>query len=61
MITLEDCEAFCEAEPALVEEVARHDCLAGIAALAKAHEQALCGTQVRRESVAPAPCQRLAA
>ncbi|MCB1889619.1 MAG: hypothetical protein KDH20_18575 [Rhodocyclaceae bacterium] len=43
MITFEDCEAFCEASPAVVEAVTRREHVAGIAALACA--QSLVGSR----------------
>lgn len=37
MITIEDCSAFCAADPALVHEIARHEHLVMIMAFACAH------------------------
>jgi len=67
MITLEDCEAFCDAEPALVEDVTRRERVAGIAALARAQALAEARhpvTRLAREHPArptPAARERLAA
>lgn len=40
MITLEDCRAFCDADAALVEEIARREHLALIMAIACGHGRA---------------------
>ncbi len=67
MITFEDCEAFCDAEPALVEAVGRQEHVAGIAALARAQalaERRQPVTAIERERPIPrAPLvrERLAA
>ncbi len=53
MITLEDCEAFCDADPALVEAVTRREHVTGIAALAQA--QALTSA---RQPVVRMACER---
>jgi len=37
LITLDDCDAFCEADPALVESLASHQQLALVMAYACAH------------------------
>ena len=38
MITISDCEAFCDADPGWVRELARRECLGMIQACALAHE-----------------------
>lgn len=42
MITIEDCEAFCDADPDVVHEVACRECLGMVQAYARAHEARLC-------------------
>lgn len=37
MITLDDCEAFCDADPNSVHEVACRECLGMVQAYARAH------------------------
>ena len=37
MITLTDCEAFCDADPAWVDELACRECLGMVQACARAH------------------------
>jgi hypothetical protein len=39
MITLNDCKAFCDADPATVARVARHEQLPEIVAIARAHSR----------------------
>ena len=39
MITLNDCKAFCDADPATVARVARHQQLPEIVAIARAHSR----------------------
>jgi hypothetical protein len=39
MITLNDCKAFCDADPATVARVARHEHLPEIVAIARAHSR----------------------
>lgn len=38
MITISDCEAFCDADPGWVRELARRECLGMVQAYAQAHE-----------------------
>jgi hypothetical protein len=42
MITVNDCEAFCDADPSWVHELACRECLTMVPAYARAHEAALC-------------------
>lgn len=45
MITLRDCEAFCDAEPNWVREMACRECLTMVQAYAGAHALAVCARQ----------------
>lgn len=62
MITIEDCEAFCDADPSWVKELACRECLTMVQAYARAHETTLCANdfQMVRTPSVPTP-QRLAA
>lgn len=61
MITIEDCEAFCDADPTWVSELACRECLTMVPAYARAHEATLCANDFHMPPPeAPAP-QRLAA
>lgn len=42
MITIEDCESFCDANPNWVSELACRECLTMVQAYARAHETTLC-------------------
>lgn len=42
MITIEDCEAFCDADPTWVGELACRECLTMVQAYARAHEATQC-------------------
>lgn len=42
MITVKDCEAFCDADPNWVSELACRECLTMVQAYARAHETTLC-------------------
>lgn len=46
MITIDDCEAFCEADPALVSELACRESLTMVQAYALAHEVRQCGSRL---------------
>lgn len=66
MITLDDCRAFCDADPATVARVARHEQLPEILAIARAHSRHVKARPLHdgyRVSMVPAGCtpQRLAA
>ena len=47
MITIEDCEAFCDAAPSWVNELACRECLTMVPAYARAHEMTLCERHFR--------------
>ena len=66
MITLNDCKAFCDADPATVARVARQEQLPEILAIARAHSRHIKARLLHGGhpiSMAPAGCtpQRLAA
>ncbi len=67
MITLNDCKAFCAADPATVARVARHEQLPEILAIARAHSRHIKARRLHGGhnpvTVVPAGCmpQRLAA
>ena len=66
MITLNDCKAFCDADPATVARVARHEQLPEILAIARAHSRHIKARRLQGGhpvSLVPAGCtpQRLAA
>jgi len=66
MITIKDCEAFCDANPNWVHELACRECLTMVQAYARAHEATVCANVMampsHRASVAGAPSDhRLAA
>lgn len=66
MITVNDCEAFCDANPDWVHELACRECLAMVPAYARAHELAICANiaafpAARPPVPASAPDYRLAA
>jgi len=42
MITIKDCEAFCDADPNWVRELACRECLSMVQAYAQAHEASVC-------------------
>ena len=42
MITVKDCEAFCDANPNWVNELACRECLTLVPAYARAHDIAVC-------------------
>lgn len=46
MITIDDCEAFCEADPALVSELACRESLTMVQAYALAHEVRQCAARL---------------
>jgi hypothetical protein len=46
MITVKDCEAFCDASPNWVHELACRECLTMVPAYARAHETAVCSNGV---------------
>lgn len=46
MITVKDCEAFCDANPSWVHELACRECLTMVPAYARAHEAMLCANDV---------------
>ena len=61
MITIEDCEAFCDADPNWVSELACRECLTMVQAYASAHEMTVCANDFHMvPPEAPAP-HRLAA
>lgn len=49
MITIDDCQAFCEADPGWVSELAGRECLTMVQAYARAHEATLCANDCRSE------------
>lgn len=66
MITIKDFEAFCDADPGLVDELACRECLTMTEAYARAHEAALLANGVamvaiRVSTVAHAADHRLPA
>lgn len=46
MITIKDCEAFCDADPDWVHELACRECLTMVPAYARAHETTVCANDV---------------
>jgi len=44
MITIRDCEAFCDADPSWVKELACRECLGMVQAYARAHEVSTCAS-----------------
>ena len=42
MITIKDCEAFCDADPSWVQEMACRECLTMVPAYAAAHHLEVC-------------------
>jgi hypothetical protein len=46
MITVKDCEAFCDADPNWVHELACRECLTIVPAYARAHEAIVCANDV---------------
>jgi len=44
MITIRDCEAFCDADPGWVRELACRECLGMVQAYARAHEVSTCAS-----------------
>jgi|GEM_PF-5139325 len=44
MITVKDCEAFCDANPNWVHELACRECLTMVPAYARAHEATICSS-----------------
>lgn len=66
MITLNDCRAFCDVDPAIVARVARHEQLPEILAIARVQSRVMKARRLsaRNPIVAPPPAmaaQRLAA
>ena len=66
MITLNDCKAFCDADPETVARVARHEQLPEILAIARAHSRHVKARPLHARhpvGMVPAGCtpQRLAA
>lgn len=61
MITIEDCEAFCEADPGWVSELACRECLTMVPAYARAHEALRCANDLDFAAPAPPAPHRLAA
>ena len=66
MITINDCKAFCDADPATVARVARREHLPEILAIARAHASLMKARPLHARNpitLAPAACepQRLAA
>lgn len=45
MITLDDCAAFCEADPEMVDEIAHREHLCMAVAFARAHGRTLCANE----------------
>lgn len=58
MITIEDCEAFCEAEPAVVRELACSERLTMVQAYALAHEAKRCSSPAHRSEFGEASRSR---
>lgn len=54
MITIEDCAAFCEADPGWVSELACREGLTMVEAYARAHEATLCANDRRMGTPEPA-------
>lgn len=50
MITVRDCEAFCDASPDWVQELACRECLALVPAYAHAHEVMVCAGNVAMQA-----------
>lgn len=46
MITVKDCEAFCDADPSWVHELACRECLTMVPAYAHAHEVMVCANDL---------------
>lgn len=46
MITVKDCEAFCDANPSWVHELACRECLSMVQAYARAHEATVCANDM---------------
>ncbi|MRR50102.1 MAG: hypothetical protein EG825_04175 [Rhodocyclaceae bacterium] len=68
MITVKDCEAFCDADPDWVRELACRECLSMVQAYARAQETQVCediraqtGRTMARTIAANLPDNRLAA
>lgn len=58
MITIKDCEAFCDADANWVNELACRDCLTMVQAYARAHEMTVCANDVAMVTVRdPAPTE----
>jgi hypothetical protein len=60
MITIKDCEAFCEADTNWVNELACRECLTMVHAYARAHEMTVCANDVGMAMAtrrAPAPTE----
>ena len=54
MITVKDCEAFCDAHPGWVNELACRECLGMVQAYARAHEVTVCTNDVATVGIRPA-------
>lgn len=61
MITIKDCEAFCDADPSWVQEMACRDCLTMVPAYAAAHHIEVCAGHFENSEVAVADEFRRAA
>jgi len=48
MITIKDCEAFCDADPNWVHELACRECLTMVPAYARAHEVNVCANVIAK-------------
>lgn len=59
MITIEDCEAFCEADPGWVGELACRECLTMVQAYARAHETTQCANGLLSAAATTRPHQSL--
>ena len=49
MITVKDCEAFCDAAPNWVHELACRECLTMVPAYAHAHEATVCAALLTQQ------------
>lgn len=61
MIRIEDCEAFCDANPDWVRELACRECLTMVQAYAHAHEMTVCANELQMDAPATPSPDRLAA
>ncbi len=53
MITVKDCEAYCDANPNWVHELACRECLTMMQAYARAHEATVCANVMAMPSHRP--------